>query len=65
MNILKDYRIKNNLTQEQVALELSITQQQYSRFEVGLSILNINQLLVLCELYKVSPNDLLGFIEEK
>ena len=60
VNKLKDFRKKNNLTQKDVADYLEVTQSQYSLHELGKSILNANQILKLCELYKCTPNDLLG-----
>lgn len=60
-NKLKHYRQLNNLLQTDVAKLLHLTQQQYSNLESGFSILNANQILKLCELYNVSPNELLGW----
>ncbi|CCV63764.1 putative transcriptional regulator [Alteracholeplasma palmae J233] len=61
MNNLKELRAKLKLTQTDVANFLGITQTQYSLHETGKSILNANQILKLCELYKCSPNELLGW----
>ena len=61
IDTLREYRKKLKLTQSDVAKELNITQGQLSLFELGKSLLNANQILVLCELFKCSPNDLLGF----
>lgn len=55
---LKDARTENNLTQKEVATILKMTQQQYSRFENGVFELNYSQILTLCKLYGISPNDL-------
>ena len=55
---LKDARNENNLTQKEVAAMLKMTQQQYSRFENGIFELNYNQIVTLCKLYGISPNDL-------
>lgn len=60
-NNLKELRVKNNYTQEFVAGFMGISQAQYNKHETGRSVLNANQILKLCELYKVSPNDLLGW----
>lgn len=60
-NNLKVYRKKKGLNQTEVAEYLGITQTQYSYHETGKSILNANQIIKLCELYNVSPNDLLGW----
>ena len=57
-NNLKTARKDKNLTQKEVARLLNMTQQQYSRFENGVFELNYAQILFLCELYDICPNDL-------
>lgn len=59
-NNLKQARKDNKLTQRQVASILNMTQQQYSRFENGVFELNYGQILFLCKLYDITPNDLFG-----
>lgn len=55
---LKEARTLKGYTQSEVALKLKMTQQQYSRFENGVFELNYEQILSLCALYDVTPNDL-------
>ncbi len=55
---LKQARKDKGLTQKEVAFKLRMTQQQYSRFENGIFELNYSQILSLCELYDVTPNDI-------
>lgn len=55
---LKEARKFKNLTQKEVAVKLGMTQQQYSRFENGKFELNYAQILLLCELYEITPNEL-------
>lgn len=55
---LKDARKFKKLTQKQVAKILNMTQQQYSRFENGVFELNYDQILFLCNLLDLTPNDL-------
>jgi transcriptional regulator with XRE-family HTH domain len=57
-NNLKQARKDKGLTQQQVANVMKMTQQQYSRFENGIFELNYNQILFLCNLYDITPNDL-------
>ena len=45
-------------TQKEVGKILSMTQQQYSRFENGVFELNYDQILEICELYEITPNEL-------
>ena len=55
---LKDARKFKGLTQKEVADKLHMTQQQYSRFENGVFELNYQQILTLCALYEITPNEL-------
>ncbi len=55
---LKQARKDKGLTQKEVAKIFNMTQQQYSRFENGVFELNYSQILDLCELYDITPNDL-------
>ena len=57
-NNLKEARKFKGLTQRVVAQKLKMTQQQYSRFENGVFELNYSQIVFLCELYGITPNDL-------
>lgn len=61
INNLKLYRIKANLTQEQVANALNIPRTQLVRYEMGKNEIPIRYLLELCKLYKVTPNEILSF----
>ena len=58
--LLKDYRKKNNLTQEYVAHQLNISRQALSAWENNLSCPDIENLLLLSDLYKVSLDKLVG-----
>ncbi len=57
-NNLKQARKDKDLTQKTVAASMKMTQQQYSRFENGVFQLNYEQILFLCDLYEITPNDL-------
>ena len=57
---LKDARKAKGLTQKEIAAELLMTQQQYSRFENGVYELNYGQIRKLCELLDTTPNELYG-----
>ena len=61
---LKEARKFSGYTQREAALKLNMTQQQYSRFENGVFELNYYQILALCRLYRITPNDLF-YVEEK
>ncbi len=55
---LKEARKDKGYTQRQVAERFGMTQQQYSRFENGVFQLNYEQIIALCKLYDISPNEL-------
>lgn len=55
---LKEARKFKKLTQKEVGKILNMTQQQYSRFENGVFELNYDQILFLCDLLDVTPNEL-------
>ena len=55
---LKEARKFKGLTQREVASKMRMTQQQYSRFENGVFQLNYEQILFLCDLYEITPNEL-------
>lgn len=58
---IKKYREKLDLTQKEVAEILGLSQAQYNKHKNGKSELTVRQLLLLCDLFKVTPNDLLEF----
>ena len=57
---LKAARKACGLTQKEVAGKMFMTQQQYSRFENGIFQLNYEQIIFLCNLYDITPNDIFG-----
>ena len=57
-NNLKSARKLNGLTQKEMASKLLMTQQQYSRFENGVFELNYFQIISICKILNISPNDL-------
>ncbi len=57
---LKAARRAKGLTQREVAAQMLMTQQQYSRFENGVYELNYGQMKRLCELLDTTPDELYG-----
>ena len=55
---LKVARKFKGLTQKELADMLYMTQQQYSRFENGIFELNYDQILKICDILDISPNEL-------
>lgn len=60
---LKYARKLKGLTQKQVAMQLNMTQQQYSRFENGVFELNYDLIMTLCKMLDTTPNELFDFNE--
>ena len=58
---IKDARKLKGLTQSDVAKKFFMTQQQYSRFENGVFELNYEQILNICKLLDITPNEIFGF----
>ena len=57
-NNIKQARKLKGLTQTEVAKVFRMTQQQYSRFENGVFELNYQQIINLCKLLDITPNEL-------
>ena len=57
-NNIKMARKAMGYTQRQIAEILHMTQQQYSRFENGVFQLNYEQILTICDILDITPNDI-------
>lgn len=55
---IKYARKLNHLTQKEIASSLNMTQQQYSRFENGVFELNYSQILEICKILDITPNEI-------
>ena len=62
--MLKEYRIKANLTQEQLADILDITWRQLQRIESGKSLPSMKTLRKMLIVLKISDQDIVDFIKE-
>lgn len=60
-NNIKEARKLKGLTQSQVAQLFRMTQQQYSRFENGVFELNYEQIIKICKLLDITPNEIFEF----
>lgn len=58
---IKQARKLKGLTQKQVANIFHMTQQQYSRFENGVYELNYSQIIEICKLFCITPNEIFDF----
>ena len=59
--IIKDFREDNDLSQIEVANYLKIPRSTYGHYETGNSKIPIDIFIQLCNLYKTTPNVILGF----
>ncbi len=59
--LIRDFREDNDLSQFDVAKHLNIPRSTYGRYETGTSKLPLDIFLQLSELYKTTPNSILGF----
>lgn len=57
--ICQEYRLKNNLTQNQVAELTGLEPRHISQIERGFSKGSIDTLLKLCNAYKITPDVIL------
>lgn len=57
--LLKNFRIQNGLTQEQLAEKIFVSHQTISRWENGINTPSIDNLLVLSDLYDISLDQLI------
>ena len=51
---MKNLRVLNNLTQEELSQRIGITASSYSHFETGIRQPDINTLVKLCCFYKIN-----------
>ena len=56
-NNIKEARKFKGLTQNEVAKRFRMTQQQYSRFENGVFELNYSQIIEICNVLDITPNE--------
>lgn len=54
-------RKSKNLTQDDVAEKLNVTRQTVSKWETNQSTPDFDKITPLCELYEISPNELLQY----
>lgn len=57
---LREFRVSKNLTQQDAANKLGVTQSQWSSYENGTVKLNLDILVTIAEKFEVSPMVLIG-----
>ncbi len=63
--VLKEYRIKNNMTQEFVAEAIGVSRQTVSKWETGISEPSTSNLLAVAKLYGVPAEEILKQIRQE
>ena len=61
---IKNVREDSDLTQAQIGKLLNKSQQGYNHIETGRAELKIEDLIILCKLYNLSADYLIGLIDE-
>ena len=59
-NVLKTLRLKENMTQAQLAQKLGLTKSVISAYETGLRLPSYDILIPIAKIYNVSTDYLLG-----
>ena len=59
-NRLREIREDNSLTQSDIAKVLNTTQQQYSKYELGIQIIPLEKINILANYYNTSIDYLVG-----
>ena len=62
---MRNLREDNDLTQREVGQVINKSQQGYSHIEDGRSELKIDDLIKLCDFYKVSADYFIGLSDKK
>lgn len=59
-NRIKEIREDRSLTQSDIAKILKTTQQQYSKYELGIQIIPLEKINILADFYNTSIDYLVG-----
>jgi len=62
---IRDRRLKLNYTQEYVAFKLNISQNSYSKIELGQSHLTLIRFIQLCEALEIEQDEMLKVVMQK
>lgn len=62
---LKEIREDRDYKQSDIAKILGTTQQQYSKYELGIQVISVERLVKLANFYNTSVDYLLGLTDER
>ena len=57
---IREIRVARGLSQEKVGEAMGLTFQQIQKYEKGTNRLSGSRMVVMCELFGVTPNDIVG-----
>ena len=62
-NRIKEIREDKGYTQTEIAKILHTTQQQYSKYELGIQIIPLEKIVILAKFYQTSVDYLIGLTD--
>ena len=62
---IRQLRLDAGLSQAEVGELLQTTQQQYSKYELGLHEIPVRHIITLCKFYQVSADWVLGLTDKR
>ncbi len=65
INRLKEIREDRDYKQSDIAKVLGTTQQQYSKYELGIQLISVERLVKLAKFYGTSVDYLIGLTNER
>lgn len=65
MNRIKELRTEKGMKQEELAADLHVRRQTVSRYETGLLDLDTDTIGLLCQIFGVTADYLLGFSSQR
>lgn len=65
INRLKEIREDRDYKQSDIAKVLGTTQQQYSKYELGIQLISVERLVKLAKFYDTSVDYLIGLTNER
>jgi len=60
---VKQYREENKMTQEELARSVGIERTSVTNIEAGRNNMTLEQLMMFCEIFEITPNDMLCLSE--
>ena len=57
---IKEYRLKNHMTQEKLASCLNVTYQTVSKWETGVSSPDLSLIVPITKIFHITADELLG-----